>query len=293
MLTEQDRTVVWINLDETCVPWNFGALRGTRARGCKAKPENMSLGERRGHVTVVALVSNDEAVQRVLPQLIIGNSRKLNNRDIAQMRPLLPSWLHLLTAPSAWVNEEHMLMILEVLGQALQPVAHGRRFVLVMDSFRAHFTPAVGLLARALGILLLIVPAGMTGELQPLDTHVFKGFKMRMRNGCLRWRCADAAGRLTPGAWFLEMVRSLIVLRDTSWTIAFQQCGIDAGQTMVSRRKQQLLADHPLPWGPVQRPSRADVACILNTRSPLSWYNDLVPARRPRVIVLLAPPPSL
>jgi len=48
---------------------------------------------------------------------------------------------------------------------------------LVWDSARFHVTDNIKALLRHYGIDLVVIPAGMTPELQPLDTHINKWIK--------------------------------------------------------------------------------------------------------------------
>jgi hypothetical protein len=56
-----------------------------------------------------------------------------------------------------------------------------RQIVLIWDIFPAHRTEWIKSLARELGIKLDFIPAGMTGECQPLDRRIFGSLKARAR----------------------------------------------------------------------------------------------------------------
>jgi hypothetical protein len=53
-----------------------------------------------------------------------------------------------------------------------------RPFALVLDSFSGHATSRILHKAKFLGIELIPVPKGMTGEYQPLDRSCFGPLKM-------------------------------------------------------------------------------------------------------------------
>lgn len=276
-------------MDETSVACGYAGLRGTivKSKSLSKVTENISLADKRGHVTYAALISNDPVVQRVLPQFIVGRANKMNHRAVKALHAFVPTWLHLLTYPSGWVDETIMIYMLETLAQALAPVSEGRRFIFVCDGHRAHMSLRLSELAEELGITLLYIPPKLTGELQPLDTHVFKKFKENIKEGFRRWRARSAEGKLETGAWFLEVVRGVIGVQYGDWAHAFARCGLDGQLSAVSATKiARLVSDHPLPCGPQMRPTREQVGLVLNKRN-VPFYDELVPQKRPRVTITL------
>ena len=277
-------------MDETSVAGGYAGLRGTKLRrrhGIKATPENISMTESRGHVTLAAFIASDEAVQRVLPQFLIGKKEKMNRREITAMLDLIPPWLVPVTYRSGWVDEALMLIMITEVGEALLGVAEGKRFVLVMDAFRAHMSPAICRLCQDYNLTLLYVPAKLTSELQPLDTHAFKGFKERLKEGFRRWRATDEQGKLSICAWFLEVVRAIEYIRGQNWEHAFSRCGLDGSLRGVTAGKLgRLLGEHPPPCGPQLRPRLQDVGLVLNKRT-VPFYESLVPSKRARISITL------
>jgi hypothetical protein len=67
-----------------------------------------------------------------------------------------------------WINEGIMALYLR---DVLLPRTHAQTAALILDSYRAHFTPAILEAARAMNLQLIQVPAGCTSELQPLDVN--------------------------------------------------------------------------------------------------------------------------
>lgn len=65
-----------------------------------------------------------------------------------------------------WVNEGIMALYLR---DVLLPYTHAEPAALILDSYKAHFTPALCAAAAAMQLQLIQVPAGCTAELQPLD----------------------------------------------------------------------------------------------------------------------------
>ena len=67
-----------------------------------------------------------------------------------------------------WVNEGIMALYLR---DVLLPYTRCRPAALILDSYRAHFSPAVCEAAAAMNLQLIQVPGGCTAELQPLDAR--------------------------------------------------------------------------------------------------------------------------
>ena len=59
--------------------------------------------------------------------------------------------------------------------------------VLVLDSFKAHLEKASLKLAKEEGLLMVIIPGGLTGVLQPLDLRINAVFKFVLRRFYLLW----------------------------------------------------------------------------------------------------------
>ena len=79
---------------------------------------------------------------------------------------------------SAWINNQVFAEIVNRIGQVLKEHAADRQAILLMDAHSCHFSKAALAAARAQDIWPCVIPASMTGVLQPLDTHVFARFKL-------------------------------------------------------------------------------------------------------------------
>ena len=72
--------------------------------------------------------------------------------------------------------------------------------VLVLDSFKAHLENASLKLAKEEGLLMVIIPGGLTGVLQALDLRINAVFKFVLRRfTCSGRRRAEAPW--TSGTW--------------------------------------------------------------------------------------------
>lgn len=76
---------------------------------------------------------------------------------------------------TAYNNED---LIAEWLLGDVKAYSHGRPTLLVWDAFRAHKTPKIREILRTLdNVTVALIPGGLTGLLQPLDTHCNKILK--------------------------------------------------------------------------------------------------------------------
>jgi len=68
-------------------------------------------------------------------------------------------------------------LCIQLIKQVIVPLVNGAPFLLVWDSARFHVTDNIKALLRHYSIDLAVILAGMTPELQPLDTHINKWIK--------------------------------------------------------------------------------------------------------------------
>jgi hypothetical protein len=77
-----------------------------------------------------------------------------------------------------WINEGIML---RYLADVVQPYTASQPSALILDSYRAHFSPAVLSAAAVMNLRLIQVPGGCTGELQPLDVNFNRPLLMKRK----------------------------------------------------------------------------------------------------------------
>ncbi|CAI7864423.1 unnamed protein product [Closterium sp. NIES-54] len=73
-----------------------------------------------------------------------------------------------------------------------------RSAMLVLDSYRGHLTKEVKARFAALNIVLAVIPARCTADVQPLDVSVNKSFKASVCQQYQSWFEADGMNILTP-----------------------------------------------------------------------------------------------
>ena len=252
-------------MDETCISCYETPERGTvfNPKQGTRNPcllQRQAAKKRKVCMTLVAFVCNDVDVQAHLPQVLIANERTFFVRDIkkiveasgggmAIVRFIGATFrfcvLHgaLRRQRSGWTNAKLSSFIIARLAAVLQVHASGCQCILFLDALRAHLAvPVMDVCART-NILPIIIPAGCTDILQPLDTHVFSAFKARLRELYAEARresdddvCMPGFVRCVAGA-----VRDILCGRD--WSHAFAENGFDASQGGASERFARVFLD--------------------------------------------------
>lgn len=290
-----------LNLDETAVPVVFDSVRGTvlvqnGRRAWKALPSLKSTpSERRVYLTHVAIVCDDSSIQPLLPQVIYVSAKTLTRDQWNILSEQLPHNVYVKRLPKAWDNATQHRVIMRMLSMTLAPYLAAMQPILVVDAAPLHLTDGVLKEIHDASIWSLIVPAGSTGLLQPLGTHVFYRFK-----SFLKQRFNDAL-TASPEHKTKAMVGLLTdavkeVLQGHQWQYAFRQNGIWEDQAHLCgplRRKLGYAAVGDIPdsrpsseqiklcW-PRNRSFNADVAMPLipsvSTPSPLTGAACIHPA---------------
>ena len=159
--------------------------------------EVASLGDRRSHMTFCASITPDAEVQARLPQVLIGNERQLS---AATMRNLtgLPENIHVWRCKSAWNSHALMRRYLSLPASSLGSVLKDRYVILILDVALCHLHPTILAHAKRCGIRLCYIPASMTAELQPCDTHLFARFKGAFQEVWRRRKSISPGGQSAP-----------------------------------------------------------------------------------------------
>lgn len=223
-------------MDETSLVRHVSGLIGTAVKnpsnGCQLG-EVAPLCDRRSYITYLATITHDSEVQPRLPQVLIGNERQFT-ATIMNSVDFLPSNVYLWRCKSAW--NSHMLMrrYLSLLASSLGSVLKERYVILILDVARCHLHPTILAHAKRCGIRLCFIPALMTAELQPCDTHLFARFKATFREHWRRQKALSIAGSLSTFQWLEVVVSSLQAVLPADWDAAFAASGALAEQTRVA-----------------------------------------------------------
>ena len=194
-----------INMDEASLAYHVGGGVGTVLRTqplSSLRPADRSrLSDRRGNVTYLASICNDPSLNSKLPQILLGNTHRFSLRLLGQAKGFLPDNIILWRESSAWNNRQVMQRYIQVLCKSLEDRMAERSVFLVVDMAPCHIHPDVRAMAMKTGIRMLLVPSGLTGALQPLDTHVFREFRRKLQALWLESRSSVPRGELCMSDW--------------------------------------------------------------------------------------------
>ena len=284
--------VVHINMDETSLRVAQDGHMGYVRRPPDMPPEVFRalhyiapLGQRRTVFSYLAVVCDDEEVQGILPQVIIGNERTLTVRDERALSAgLAGSPLRLWRKKTAWCNADALAEWISLLGTTLAPFRLSRYFILSLDACPTHLTEKVARACARAHIRLHWIPAGMTGTMQPLDTHVFAAFKRRggqlLEAARLRKETGAMDTKTALECW-LQSARDIVMSRP--WRAAFLSCGLGERQAALGQRCRSRLA-LPAVWEPppAALPSLPQLLAVAGgpRKLPLGWMFSLCSSRR-------------
>ncbi len=208
------------------------------------------LGDRRSCMTFMASITHDTAIQPKLPHILIGNEHQFT-AQVMRLAQTLPKNIHLYKQQSAWNNHACMRKYISLLAKSL------------LDVHRSHIDQTILAHAKRCGIRLCYVPASMTGDLQPCDTHLFWKFKSAFRDRWRRCKATRIGGSVTTCEW-IEVVVAAIqqVLPANQWRSAVESTGILANQSglSISLMRRLCWTDVPtVPHGPPENHIAAQV----------------------------------
>ena len=238
------KPVLVINMDETACRLHYESKGGLAVRqkdGARTKGlvQNVSIGQKRGSMTLFALICNESSVQPLLPQIVLCNERTLSVRELAATTSDLPPNVQVWRRKSAWATKLVVRALLVEIWKALLTVRDKYRIVLVMDTCPAHVDEGVLNAASRRDIRVVYVPPKLTWLLQPLDTHGFARFKLFLANEFRRRMLHSGVGQVPAGTMLVSIGRAVRkVLQGTRWAKAFADNGFGEGEPV---RKSILL----------------------------------------------------
>ena len=242
-----------VNMDECSLAYHQTGIRGTVLRTQplrSVRPEDRArLGDRRGNITYMASICNDPSFSNVLPQILLGNCQRFAKRVVEELKPSLPGNLFLWREKSAWNNRFQMRRYIKLLRQCLgDEVFQMREVFLVVDMASCHLHPSIPAVARSQGLRMVLVPAGLTSILQPLDTHVFRPFRAKMQELWLACRSNHETGEVSLREWLRLVCKAIqAVVCEQDWEHAFERVGYLYGQALVSPKLLASLEWDSLP----------------------------------------------
>jgi len=193
---------LWINMDETPVPYSFGGRKGTRVKRKrfwrpstrKLVGQSAALRLARGQATLVASICTNPAIQQSLPQIFMPNTRGMNKKWAAVSEAgLMPQNIQVQFGTTGWQTVETMFKYIARMKKALTK-AQVKKVVLVMDCHTSHLSyRTLSRIAKQRWKVLLI-PGKMPWLLQPLDAYMFAQLKHHLHDQNVRERLEDDGG---------------------------------------------------------------------------------------------------
>jgi hypothetical protein len=263
------KEIVFINLDETSLSRSWPLVagnvmgRGRWLRAHLAPKVKAARKDYRGAITAAALCTHRADIQKVLPQLYIGNGTVLPAEHFETFTTAHPNGpVHFWRRQSSWNSVAGMVGILQVLRDFLKPFEKVQP-VLVFDAAPIHIHIHREVLREAVrcNIWPLRVPASMTWLLQPLDTHVLWHYKRFLRTQYRRMRAQSEAGfeawmRYCGEAQSSSSTRSL-------WARAFMADGLLGGRHDLSKELvAQVGGQWPVASSPVAQVTEGLLAAL-------------------------------
>ena len=151
--------------------------------------QNVTRGQTRSVVSLVALLCEDSRVQAELPQYIIGNEHVLPATVVTQLRAegALLRNVHLVRRKSAWANDALLASIARHWGRVLASRRAHQQPILLVDACNAHLARRFLDTCSRWKIWLVYVPARLTWLVQPANTHCFALLKALLREKVSRY----------------------------------------------------------------------------------------------------------
>ena len=208
-----------------------------RKRSAAGLVRNASRGDIRLNFTFVAVLCDDEEVQKRLPQFIVLSDTVLSSTLHAELLAALPSNIVLWRCKSSWMNAGLVEQMLRELGKVKRSLGQEYAFVVHADAFRAHMTPKVWRTAALHGLLYFLIPSKLTWVLQVCDAHLFAYLKHKLKEACQRHNVISAAGKPD----LASVVKNLCevwngAVLSKGWKKAFRDLGMIEQQTHLSAR---------------------------------------------------------
>ena len=271
-LAQSAKAPLIINMDEASVAFHLSGLVGTVLKTgpfTSLRPgDSVKLSARRGALTYIASICDDPTVNDLLPQILLGNPHQFVLRTIRAVQSELPANIFLWREESSWNNARIMQKYIDLLCSRLGGILEERTVFLVVDMAACHIQPSVHSHALEQGVRMILIPAGMTAVLQPLDVYVFSQFRSKMQELWLDCKGAAEDGEVTLALW-LKVVSNAIqlIIAGKNWRRAFQRVGLMSGQSLLSAKILEALGWSSCPAVPEILPAVGQASAMFPRRS--------------------------
>ncbi|CAE7512071.1 unnamed protein product [Symbiodinium sp. CCMP2592] len=143
---------ILLNLDESYIPWLY----------------------------YTPIICTNEALQPLLPRFLVAKRSVLSARAVRTVSAQKPDNLHIWREASAWSTVRVMKRVLEELSHVMAAFP-AFQAILLLDCHASHIHPDTVRAANNSNIWMAVIPAGLTGLIQPLDTLAFSAFKFHLK----------------------------------------------------------------------------------------------------------------
>ena len=220
----------------------------------------------RGALSCVAFVTDDPAIQALLPQVLVASSRLVSASAAREFQEGRRDRIFLLRRNSSWLDGKTLSHIIRLLAACLEPVAGGRFFILSMDACPTHTTPIVLRTIANVGLHFHLIPASATRWMQPCDVAVFSALKLRVRQHYFASQARRGKAELDMSDVLCIFATALAeVLQNRCWSRAFALAGLHDGPPL-SQRFRFALGEPALAVEEPAPPTLADLQCVFPAR---------------------------
>ncbi|CAL1161131.1 unnamed protein product [Cladocopium goreaui] len=257
---------ILVNMDECSLAVHVEGCRGTVLRSVRGAVR-ASLSTQRSRMTLLASVSTDFGFNAILPQVIIANKTQFPIKFMKFLDPAITDRLKIWRGATAWNTAAFMCSYLRLLHENWQSYCPEKPLTLLFDCAACHLHSTVRSLAKTLGLQVLVVPAGATGTLQPLDAYIFRTLRCEIRRQWTQTKSEAAEGVVSREAWLRVMATAVeTVLSHRDWQRAFEGTGVTKQQNCISSHALKALQWDECPKIPAGRPSVGQASCIFPSR---------------------------
>ena len=262
------RAFVCLNIDETPVYRQMQPRQGYVVRTQKQHDPNcyarIPVRDRRGQCSMLAVITNVPDLQAHLPQFLLCNDKTLSVAEKNQLR-VLPSPLRWVVGTAGWVTPVILKVLLTDLRRAVRARLPDDEIVIFMDCATVHTCQDVLMHCSRLNLHVVFLPGSMTHLCQPLDTHVFAGFKRTLSELQENARSRDPLGIMRPGVWIDPLINSVQQeLVEKDWSKSFTDNGLLGDVSSMRPTLLDLLSPH-LPV-PLRLPVQEELDLLLGSK---------------------------
>ena len=282
LFTAGDKKTVYLNMDETTIAYGYAKRKGTVVDHSAWEGVNsfmlydaIGTGTTHTNVGLLACIASDPEIQRCLPQVLMVKAAKFPQylRDLADT--IMPACVSIWLQQSMWSTQLRFQDWLTELKQCLEPFRSTHEFILVVDASKTHYNEAICLFTYAAGIVFILLPAGLTWLLQPLDVYVFAEFKHAIKARLHAERVAHPTGDLKRERWLTVVLDEIGKLNNREYSHAFVRTGLDGEQRDVHLVDRKIVDSLDVACNPRQHPTREELAMCL-ARVNVPFYENLM-----------------